>query len=385
MRSRGCALSCEDRPASSSRPARPARPEDAHPAPGVDWGALLEPGGPNEPVLRRRADAVRAGVKGPTVRLRALLEFSNRCVQNCLYCGLRRGNRRLERYALEPDEIVTLALRAVRAGYATVVLQSGEDPVFDRDTVARIVAAIKEEAPRAAVTLSVGERSRADYKTWRRAGADRYLLKHETSDPALYARLRPGRRLAQRLRRAEWLKELGYELGLGNMIGLPGQSRQSLVDDLHLMARFQPAMTGIGPFIPHPATPLGGEPPGDAALTLNFVALTRLLLPQAHIPATTALTTLDPQARVEALRAGADVLMVGVGPDESRRLYEIYPGRTRSAGDGGTGGRDGREACRPRAPRDPGGEGQLELDRRRTVEWLRGLGREVDGVAGPGP
>ncbi len=352
--------------------------------------ALLRAGGPQRAELRRRADAVREQAKGSVVRLRALIEFSNRCVRNCLYCGLRRDNRSLERYALDPEEVVRLAVRAARAGYATVVLQSGEDPAYDRETLARMVGAIKDRAPGVAVTLSVGEHSRADYRAWRAAGADRYLLKHETSDPTLYARLRPGRRLEQRLRCAEWLKELGYELGLGNIVGLPDQTEESLLGDLELLARLEPEMVGVGPFIPHPATPLAAEPPGDVDLTLNIVALTRLVLPLAHIPATTALATLDRRARGEALRSGADVLMVSIGPAERRRLYEIYPDRDDGAlgaefpaprGGQATNSDEGPEG--PRVARTPCvAEDPLAEQRRRITAWLAGLGRTTDGLDG---
>jgi len=321
--------------------------------------------GPEQAALRRAADQVRAATVGPVVHLRALIEFSNRCVQRCLYCGLRRDNAALQRYALEADDIVRLALEAARAGYATVVLQSGEDPSYTRETLARVVGRIKDAAPGLAVTLSVGERPRRDYAAWRAAGADRYLLKHETSDPVLYASLRPGRRLEQRLRCAEWLRDLGYEVGLGNIIGLPGQTEASLAGDLELLARFEPEMVGVGPFIPHPDTPLAGAAPGSADLTINFLALTRLLLPRVNLPATTALATLDRAARVEALRAGANVLMVNVGPAERRRLYAIYPDRD-----------DGALTSLPEAARAT----CLGAQRRAISAWLAGLGRLADPV-----
>jgi len=323
---------------------------------------LLRPGCPGQAEIRGRADAVRARVKGHTVRLRALIEFSNRCVRNCLYCGLRRDNESLERYGLEPEVVVRLAVGAAEAGYATVVLQAGEDPAYSRGTLARMVASIKERAPGMAVTLSVGEHGYDDYRAWRAAGADRYLLKHETSDPDIHARLRPGQSLEQRLRCAEWLKELGYEVGLGNMVGLPGQTAESLLADLELMARFEPEMVGIGPFVPHPATPLAAEPTGSIDVALNLVALTRLALPTVHIPATTALATLDRQAREQALRGGADIMMVNVGPHERRSLYQIYPGRGKAAF---------------------GAAGDSPAEQRRLiVEWLAGLGRTVDTLAG---
>ncbi len=273
---------------------------------------------------------------------------------------------------MAPEDIVRTALAAAAAGFGTIVLQSGEDPDYDRDTLSEVVRGIKSASPGLRVTLAVGERSFADYRAWRLAGADRYLLKHETADAGLYASLRPGHRLSRRLKRAEWLASLGYAVGLGNMVGLPGQSLKALEADLKLLISFRPQMVGVGPFLPHPATPLRGFPAGDPLLTLNFVAVTRLVLPQALIPATTALATALPGGRELALRAGANVVMINVGPLRSRSLYEIYPAR-----DDGSGLRAFRSRRRKRGPTSE--ESLAEL-RSRVVAWLHDQGRVPDAL-----
>jgi len=343
--------------------------------------------------LWREADAVRRRTVGDTVHLRALLEFSNRCVQDCLYCGLRRSRKDLLRYAMQPAAVVRTAVAAARAGFATVILQSGEDPAYDQETLGDIIRRIKAAAPDVQVTLSVGERPFADYRAWRRAGAERYLLKHETADPVLYARLRPGHRLSGRLKRARWLSELGYAVGLGNMVGLPGQGPAALVADLELLAEFEPEMVASGPFLPHPATPLRDAPAGDPYLVLNFIALARLILPRAAIPATTALATALPGGRELALAAGADVVMVNVGPGALRSLYEIYPLRDDGSSlrpdrfAAGSGARSGaRSGAQPgersgeRAGEPP--EESLAALRARVAAWLAELGRTADGTPG---
>jgi biotin synthase len=274
------------------------------------------------------ADACRRNNVGDAIHLRGIIEFSNYCRQDCLYCGLRRSNTRLDRYRMAEDEILAATIRIAGKGIGTVVLQSGEDGYYTSDRLCRLVARIKAKTG-LAVTLSVGERPRAEYLAFREAGADRYLLKYETTDPFLYRRLRPGLRLADRIRALENLRDLGYEVGTGNMIGLPGQTLETLADDLwHLRAR-DADMLGIGPFLPHPQTPLADEPPGDLFLTLKAVAVARLLTRDTNIPATTALNTLGPGTRVSALRAGANIVMPDFTPPSYRRLYEIYPGRNR--------------------------------------------------------
>jgi biotin synthase len=290
----------------------------------ADALSLLTCTGPARERLFRAADSCRAETVGDGVRLRGLIEFSNVCRQDCLYCGLRRSNASLPRYRLEPGEIVEAAVRGAEMGLRTIVLQSGEDPWYDAGTIARIISSIKDRAD-VALTLSVGERDKSEYAEWKRAGASRYLLKHETSDARLFSELRPGRTLRDRLTRLEWLLDLGYEVGSGVIVGLPGQSLDSLARDVVLMREMRFHMASAGPFIPHERTPLGGSPPGSVDLALRTIAAMRLALPWANIPATTALGTLSPAARIRALRCGANVLMPNITPGAARARYEIYP------------------------------------------------------------
>jgi len=276
--------------------------------------------------IRLLADSVRAKHVGSDVHLRGLIEFSNHCRANCLYCGLRRENRALERYRLEPQEIVETALLADQLGYGTVVLQSGEDPFYTKELLAEIIAEIKGRTE-LAITLSVGERTFDEYALWREKGADRYLLRHETADPALYASLHPKRTLEERVKCLKALRSLGYEVGAGFMVGLPGQTPETLARDLLLLVELDVDMIGIGPFVPNPHTPLAREEGGSFEQTVNMVALTRLLMPTANIPATTAMGSLRPDGREITLKAGANVLMPNVTPKRFRPLYEIYPGK----------------------------------------------------------
>jgi biotin synthase len=292
--------------------------------------------------LLRRADELRAQVHGDGVLVRALLEFSNYCGAGCLYCGLRRGNHRLARYRMEPDAIIAKALQAGSDGYGTIVLQSGEDPQMRPETIARIVEQVRKHSD-IAITLSLGEQDCDALRMWRDAGADRYLLKFETGQERIYQQLRPGHLLSDRINCLRVLRDLGYQVGSGNMVGLPGQSLGDLADDLMLMASLQLDMVGIGPFIPHPDTPLSETPSllsltrretttarsvDLVDLTLRCVAITRLLLPKAHLPATTALGTYAREGgRERALRAGANVWMQDITPQPLKLLYEIYPER----------------------------------------------------------
>ncbi|MGE5587389.1 MAG: [FeFe] hydrogenase H-cluster radical SAM maturase HydE [Clostridia bacterium] len=290
-----------------------------------DTVALLGAGPQEQQTLFALADEVRRRFMGDSVHLRGIIEFSNYCVRNCLYCGLRRDNARLARYRLSVDEVLEIAARAVAAGYKTIVLQSGDDFHYRADDIARMVEGIKRTAA-VAVTLSVGERSRGEYAVMRRAGADRFLLKHETADPDLYRRLHPGMTLEGRLECLSNLRDLGFQVGSGNIVGLPGQTVHTLARDIALLRAFDVEMAGIGPFIPHPGTPLATCPPGTLAMSLKVLAVARLALPIAHLPATTALATLHPDGRRAALFCGANVVMPNVTPPAFRRLYEIYPG-----------------------------------------------------------
>jgi len=271
------------------------------------------------------ADEVRRESVGDEVHLRGIIEFSNYCSQACLYCGISSLNRNLHRYRMTTGEIREAARKAAEMGFKTIVLQAGEDPYYEASSIAELVSDIKKMD--VAVTLSLGERNREDYRLWREAGADRYLLKFETSDPELYRRLRPRCSLERRLQCLSHLEELGYEVGSGIMVGLPGQTLSSIAHDILLMRKLRLAMAGIGPFIPHPATPLASAEPGTAFMTLKVLAVTRLLLPWANLPSTTALGSIDKEGRRDGLQAGANVLMLNVTPVEYRRLYEIYPAK----------------------------------------------------------
>ena len=287
---------------------------------------LLGSEGEDEKILLSAADRVRKETMGEQVHLRGLIEFSNYCERNCLYCGLRRANEGLTRYRMGQEEILAVARAGAALGYRTVVLQSGEDSFYTDRMLAGIVHQLKDELD-LAVTLSVGERSRKEYKLWREAGADRYLLKHETADRKLYRALHPDMAFENRRRCLYQLREMGYQVGSGCMVGLPGQNLMSLAADLLFLKELDVEMAGIGPFIPNPATPLGAAQSGTAAMTLKMIAATRLLLPQVHLPATTALGTIDSQGRQKALRSGANVVMPNITPNRYRKMYEIYPNK----------------------------------------------------------
>lgn len=287
---------------------------------------LLRAAGADAIRMREAADALRERVVGDEVHLRALIEISNHCRRNCMYCGIRRGHRGLPRYRMAPPEIVRLAREAASLGYRTVVLQSGEDFYYDRIAMARIIEEIKASTD-LAVTLSLGERSRDTYSRWRMAGADRYLLRIETTDARLFAAVHPDGNLAHRMRCLETLKQLGYQLGTGVLVGLPGQTIESVADDVIWMYTLGAEMLGIGPFVPHPGTPLAGAAGGTLDQALNLVAVLRLVFPRAHIPATTALEAVDPMGAEKGLMAGANVLMPNLTPLAQREAYELYPGR----------------------------------------------------------
>ena len=275
--------------------------------------------------LYRRADDVRREAVGDAVHLRGLIEFSNICRNDCLYCGIRRGNRQVQRYRMTDEELVETAKRATALGFQTIVLQSGEDMHFDQARMCHIIEQIKRLD--VALTLSVGERDYEDYKAFRDAGADRYLMRIETTDRDLYNRLNPGMSWERRHECLLMIRDLGYELGSGIMVGLPGQTVESIADDLLYLKDIGIDMAGIGPFIPHPETPLAGEAGGTLEQALRTMAIMRILMPDINIPATTAMESLHPQGRIMALQAGANVVMPNVTEGEYRRLYELYPGK----------------------------------------------------------
>ena len=275
--------------------------------------------------LYRRADEVRRDAVGDEVHLRGLIEFSNICRNDCLYCGIRRSNSHVQRYRMDEDELIETARRAAAMGFQTIVLQGGEDMHYDQARLCRIIEQVKRLD--VALTLSVGERDYADYKAWREAGADRYLLRIETTDRDLYHRLNPGMSWQRRHECLLMIRELGYEVGSGIMVGQPGQTIESIADDLFYLKELGIDMAGIGPFIPHPDTPLAGETGGTLESALRTMATMRLLMPDINIPATTAMETLHPHGRIMALQAGANVVMPNVTEGEYRRHYELYPGK----------------------------------------------------------
>lgn len=302
------------------------RAEQLHELTLPELTALLADADPAaEAALAAAADRVRAAFVGAGVHLRGLIEFSNICRQSCMYCGLRRDNAAVHRYRLTPAEILALAEKARDYGYRTVVLQSGEDAWFTADRLAALLRRIK--ALGLVITLSIGERSREEYQMLRAAGADRFLLRIETTDAQLYARLHPGMSLAHRLQCLQELRSLGYEVGTGCLVGLPGQSIESIARDILFFQELDADMVGIGPLIPNEDTPLADAAPGDFHLTRRVVALLRLLLPEANIPATTAMETLQPDARRIILQSGANVVMPNVTEGDYRRWYALYPGK----------------------------------------------------------
>lgn len=273
--------------------------------------------------LIEQADQKRQKIFSDKIHLRAIIEISSICRQNCYYCGLRKDNTNLERYQLTPALIINTALKAADLGYKTVVLQSGEDQ-YPAEDIAAVIEEIKNKAD-IAVTLSLGERSFEDYLLWKNAGADRYLLKHETADRRLYKKYHPGMSFENRINCLKYLKNIGYQIGSGVIVDLPGQTAKILAADLLLCQDLDLDMMGSGPFIPHNETPLKDKKAGSVEMTLKVTALSRLLMPEVHIPATTALGTIDPEGRKKALKAGANVVMPNVTDSIYRNKYQIYP------------------------------------------------------------
>ena len=271
------------------------------------------------------ACAVRRRYYGDRIYIRGLIEFTNYCRNNCYYCGIRAGNPHADRYRLTEEEILSCTDAGWELGFRTFVLQGGEDPFYTAEMLAGILRGIKERHPDCAVTLSFGEHSREDYALWREAGADRYLLRHETINPVHYASLHPeGMSHENRLRCLWDLKELGYQVGAGFMVGSPGQTEEDLAEELCFLREFRPEMVGIGPFVPHKDTVYAEEPAGTAELTTFLLSLIRLTLPSVLLPATTALGTIDPRGREKGILAGANVLMPNLSPVSVREKYLLY-------------------------------------------------------------
>jgi len=279
----------------------------------------------NEPYLFERARLVRERIYGKDVYMRGLIEFTNCCRNDCYYCGLRCGNKQAERYRLSKEQILDCCHKGYSLGFRTFVIQGGEDPFYTDEWIAELVKDIKQYYPDCAVTLSLGEHRSESYKKWFAAGADRYLLRHETANEEHYKRLHPeNMSLANRIQCLRDLKEIGYQVGCGFMVGSPGQTFDCLADDLLFIQELQPHMVGIGPFIPHAETPYSDRPAGDLRLTLNLLAILRLMRPELLIPATTALGTIDPKGRELGILAGANVVMPNLSPVDVRKKYLLY-------------------------------------------------------------
>jgi biotin synthase len=288
------------------------------------------------------ADETRRRYVGDAVHLRGLVELSNYCVRGCTYCGIRAGNRGVERYRVSEEVVLECARKAVAFGYGTLVMQAGEDYGITQEWMTGVLRRIRSETTISAITLSLGERPDDDLIAWREAGGDRYLLRFETSDEELYRRIHPDLpgKVSDRMRILRRLQELGYEAGTGIMVGIPGQTHASIAGDIELFRGMDMDMIGIGPYLPHPATPLGQEferrladddwpqdqAPNSELMTCKVVALTRLARPDANLPATTALSLVNKAGgRAHGLKRGANIVMPNLTPAEERERYEIYP------------------------------------------------------------
>lgn len=275
--------------------------------------------------LRAAADAVRREHYGDAVFLRGLIEFTNYCKNNCYYCGIRRDNHEAQRYRLTREQILACCAEGYELGYRTFVLQGGEDPYYTDDRICEIVAAIRQRYPDCAITLSIGEKPRESYQRYYDAGANRYLLRHETANAGHYARLHPSDMSRDNRRRCLYdLKEIGYQVGSGFMVGSPYQTTDDLIEDLRFLQDLQPDMIGIGPYITHNATPFKDRESGSVELTLRMLSILRLMFPYALLPATTALGTLSPTGRELGLQAGGNVVMPNLSPVTVRKKYELY-------------------------------------------------------------
>lgn len=275
--------------------------------------------------LIKAADAVRREYYGDKVYFRGLIEFTNYCKNDCYYCGIRCGNRKAERYRLTKDEILSSCKSGYELGYRTFVLQGGEDGYYTDEKICDIVSSIREKYRDCAITLSIGERTKDSYKAFFDAGANRYLLRHETADDSHYKKLHPeGMSLENRKKCLYDLKEIGYQVGSGFMVGSPYQATECLVEDIRFLQDLEPDMIGIGPFISHKDTPFADYDNGSAKLTLRLISILRLLFPYVLLPSTTALGTISPTGRELGLQAGANVVMPNLTPVKYREQYELY-------------------------------------------------------------
>lgn len=275
--------------------------------------------------LRREALTLCRKYYGNQVYIRGLIEFTNYCKNNCYYCGIRRDNSHVRRYRLTTGEILACCREGYDLGYRTFVLQGGEDPYFTDERMTGLIRQIKGEYPDCAITLSIGEREKNSYRKFREAGADRYLLRHETADETHYRSLHPEEmHFFHRIQCLYDLKALGYQVGAGFMVGSPGQKLEHMAKDLLFLQKLQPEMVGIGPFIPHHDTRYAKEQAGSVEMTLFLLSVIRILLPKVLLPATTALGTMDPIGREKGLLAGANVIMPNLSPEKNRKDYALY-------------------------------------------------------------
>lgn len=281
----------------------------------------------DEKYLHQKAHETRMKTYGDTVYMRGLIEFSNYCKNDCTYCGIRHANKEVERYRLSKEDILKCCETGYALGYRTFVLQGGEDPYYTDERMLDIITSIKKDYPDCALTLSLGERNFDSYKSFHEAGADRYLLRHETHSPSLYKSLHPNMSYENRIACLNDLKTIGYQVGAGFMVGLPNQTNEDLVGDLLFLKELNPHMVGIGPFIPQHDTPLAEAEPGTLDQTCILLSLIRLLLPDVLLPATTALGSIDPTGREKGLKAGANVVMPNLSPTDVRELYALYDGK----------------------------------------------------------
>lgn len=276
-------------------------------------------------LLAIEADKLRRQYYGNKVYIRGLIEFTNYCKNNCYYCGIRAGNAHAHRYRLTKEQILECCTEGYALGFRTFVLQGGEDPYFTDERICEIVTAIRAQHPDCAITLSIGEKERSSYQAYFDAGANRYLLRHETAEPEHYAKLHPASMsLANRKRCLFDLKEIGYQVGSGFMVGSPYQTPANLLADLRFLQQLQPDMIGIGPYITHEETPFAGQKSGTVEQTLRLLSMLRLMFPYALLPSTTALGTIHPLGRELGLQAGGNVVMPNLSPVEVRKLYELY-------------------------------------------------------------
>lgn len=276
-------------------------------------------------ILAHEADKVRKRVYGEDVYVRGLIEFSNICKNNCFYCGIRAGNEKAERYRLSKEEILECCQEGYELGFRTFVLQGGEDPYYTDDRMCEIVSAIRSRHENCAITLSIGEKAKESYQAYYEAGANRYLLRHETANPSHYQKLHPESMSLENRKRCLYdLKEIGYQVGSGFMVGSPFQTTETLIEDLRFLEDLEPDMIGIGPYIKHPETPMRDYANGSLSQTLHLISVLRLMFPYALIPATTALGTIHPEGRELGLQAGANVLMPNLSPVSVRKKYDLY-------------------------------------------------------------